>query len=115
MGEIRKTTLIHAIQQRPRTSWDLSDSDTHNEGVQADDDEDDDQSLYSVTCESPGGIRELRPGRRKGDKKTISLISLYKTSENMARDLRIGPLETRDRRKTFAPEVAETLTYLWNG
>lgn len=69
MVEIIKTTLIHAIQQRPRTLWDLSDSDTHNEGIQADDDEDDVQSLYSVTCESPGGFRDLRPGRRKGDKK----------------------------------------------
>lgn len=41
-------------------------------------------------------------------KKPISLISLYKTSEKMARDLRLESLETRDGRKTFAPEVGQT-------
>lgn len=57
--------------------------------------------------ESPRGIRELGTGRRKGNKKTFILVSLYKASGKMAGDLRIGPLETRDGGKTFAPVLGQ--------
>lgn len=54
-----------------------------------------------ATYESLEGIREQRTG---GQKPTF----LCRTSEKMATDLRTGPIETRDGRKAFAPEVGQT-------
>lgn len=62
-------------------------------------------SLSSIAVQNAEEYRELRTGRRKGEKKGVEIFNIHQTSGRMARDVEWGPLETKDKRQAYVPEA----------
>ncbi|KAM3583197.1 uncharacterized protein V6R79_015670 [Siganus canaliculatus] len=74
--------------------------------------------LLSVTEQTVVERKELKMGRRKGDKKDIEIFDVHHASERLARDIGVAPVKTKDGRQAYVPEVGQTgyeVPEVWRG
>ncbi|KAM3604809.1 uncharacterized protein V6R79_016430 [Siganus canaliculatus] len=64
--------------------------------------------LLSVNEQTVVERKELKMGRRKGDKKDIEIFDVHHASERLARDIGVAPVKTKDGRQAYVPEVGQT-------
>ncbi|KAM3582756.1 uncharacterized protein V6R79_016158 [Siganus canaliculatus] len=64
--------------------------------------------LLSVNEQTVVERKELKMGRRKGDKKDIEIFDVHHASERLARDIGVAPVKTKDGRQAYVPEAGQT-------
>ncbi|KAI3375384.1 hypothetical protein L3Q82_021867 [Scortum barcoo] len=90
------------MQGKHSTPWKV-DSLSNRANVSEEDDD-----LLSTAEQTVEERKELKIGRRRGEKKEIEILDVRQASEKMARDIRVEPVRTRDGRQAYAPEVGQT-------
>lgn len=87
--------------QHQATAEQVSDSE-----VEANNSEEDDESLSSLVMKSKFDHKELTMGKCKGSKKEVKVFNVCGASARLARDLNWGPVVTKDRRQAHIPEAS---------
>ncbi|KAM3582740.1 uncharacterized protein V6R79_007992 [Siganus canaliculatus] len=64
--------------------------------------------LLSVNEQTVVERKELKMGRRKGEKKDIEIFDVHHASERLARDIGVAPVKTKDGRQAYVPEAGQT-------